>query len=83
MTTKAEIKEVIKSDIRERFGETEGFEIKGDSFIFELGFDSLDMIELIMTVEVALDMNIEDQEFDFDKLTINELAELINKQINE
>lgn len=49
-----------------------------DNLYDDIGLDSLDMVELIMDVERALEISVPDESInDFKRLTVGELAERI------
>lgn len=58
-------------------------EVKKDSKLVEdLGADSLDMVELVMAIEEAFDIEIHDDEME-DIVTVDELMNLIVKKQGE
>ena len=69
-----EIFEKVKEIIVEQLGVSEGTVTSEASFIDDLGADSLDIVELIMSLEEEFDMEIPDA--DAEK-TVNDVVEYI------
>ncbi len=70
------IYETICDIIRENLWLEEGFEFSEGVTFAELGTDSLDMVEIIMTIEDRFDISIDDEELS--KVgNLGELTELI------
>ena len=71
-----EIFEKVKEIIVEQLGVSEGSVTTEASFIDDLGADSLDIVELIMSLEEEFDMEIPDA--DAEKIvTVNDVVEYI------
>lgn len=79
MSEELTVSEKLKKMIREQLGVRED-EIQPDSsFVDTFGADSLDMVELQMTVEDEYDFEIPDEEFE-SVLTVQNLVDLIEKR---
>lgn len=70
----------VKSIIAEQLGVGEN-EIRSDSaFIEDLGADSLDIVELVMTIEEEFDIEIPDDDAENIK-TVKDAVEYINEHV--
>lgn len=73
-----EIKTKVLSIFEEILGETPEpvSNLRGD-----IGVDSLDKVEIIMSVEKQFNISVEDEKFD-DIATVKDIIDLVNKKIN-
>lgn len=61
--TRDEIRDKVVSAVAERHGQIEKSAITdGMGFAGELGFDSLDVVEIVMDLEAAFELSIPDEE---------------------
>ncbi len=72
------VEERVKKIVVEQLGVNENEVTSGSSFVDDLGADSLDLVELIMSMEEEFDIEISDE--DAEKLlTVNDALEYVVK----
>lgn len=79
------IKQKLTWIIVNEFGVDEDEIIDYASLVYDLGFDSLDIVEVIMCIEEEFDIYIPDEELDnvlIGDLTFNMLVDLIKESVN-
>lgn len=82
MADKAQIEEKVKQVIAEQL-QVDGAKVKNaDSFIGDLGADSLDIVELVMAMEENFNLEIPDDEAEFIQ-TVQDAVDYIVKQIGD
>jgi acyl carrier protein len=78
----AEVTQKIKEIIMERLGVSEEKITPQASFINDLGADSLDTVELMMELEEAFDVSIEDEEAEKIQ-TVQDAVDYLEKKLAE
>lgn len=75
------IEKELKEKLIDSFGIDSEDQIKSESrFIEDLGFDSLDVVELVMWVEMNFDMRIKDEDVK-NILTVKEFVDYLEKTV--
>lgn len=75
-----EIFEKVKNVIVEQLGVSEEAVTNEATFLDDLGADSLDIVELIMALEEAFDIEIPDEEVE-KAITVKDVVDYISEQI--
>jgi len=69
----------IKTILSKQFGISEESIVNDSNLVFDLGADSLDIIEITMTLEKQFKISIDDS--DFNSHTVLDLINLINSKV--
>lgn len=79
--TMSEIEDKVRKIIAEQLGVKESQVVKDASFIEDLGADSLDTVELVMTLEEEFECEIPDEEAEKIK-TVGQVTDYIKSHTN-
>lgn len=71
--------ETVKSIIAKYIGKDVGTINDNDHLVNELGLDSLDSIELVMSIEEELNIELDDEQLD-DVKTVKQLADALDRK---
>ncbi len=78
----SEVVQKVKEIVMERLGVSEDKVTPGASFINDLGADSLDTVELVMELEEAFGVSIEDEEAEKIQ-TVQDAVDFLEKKLAE
>ncbi len=77
-----EVSRKVKKIVAEQLGKEEDEIVEDASFLGDLGADSLDIVELVMTLEEEFDTEISDEEAEKIQ-TVKEAVDYIVQKLNE